>query len=90
MRLNICGMVSDKSKPFRQAFGQAVRNFRTRRKLSQEQLAFESGLDRTYISGVELGVRNPTIEVIQKLAVALEAKASKLLAEAERLFEEAS
>lgn len=49
-------------------FGQAVRHHRKLLGLSQEELAFRSGLDRTYISGVERGVRNPTLEVMQRIA----------------------
>lgn len=79
-------MVSARSAPFRKAFGEAVRNFRLKRGLSQEKLSFESGLDRTYISGVEVGVRNPTIELVERLARALATKPSKLLVEAERLL----
>lgn len=79
------GMVSEKSAPFRKAFGAAVRQFRERCGLSQEKFAFESGLDRTYISGVECGVRNPTIEVVQRLAQALGTTPSKLMAAAEKL-----
>lgn len=82
-------MVTENSAAFRRAFGQAVRQVRERRDLSQEKLSFESGLDRTYISGVERGVRNPTLEVIQRLAVSLGTKSSKLLAAAERIDERA-
>lgn len=39
--------------------------------LSQEQLAFETGLDRTYISGVERGVRNPSLVIVEKIAKGL-------------------
>lgn len=78
-------MVTENSAAFRRAFGQAVRQVRERHDLSQEKLSFESGLDRTYISGVERGVRNPTLEVIQRLAVSLGTKSSKLLAAAERI-----
>ena len=52
--------------------------------LSQEELAFESGLHRTYISGVERGVRNPTILVLEKIAVALKVTATELLEETPR------
>ncbi|MEB1978854.1 helix-turn-helix transcriptional regulator [Xanthomonas campestris pv. campestris] len=52
-------------------FGAAVRRQRELLRLSQEDLADRSGLDRTYISGVERGVRNPTLQVMQKLADAL-------------------
>ena len=52
-------------------FGSAVRRHRELLRLSQEVLADRSGLDRTYISGVERGVRNPTLQVMQRLADAL-------------------
>ena len=38
---------------------------------SQEELAFQAGLHRTYVSGVERGVRNPTVTVVERLARAL-------------------
>jgi len=43
--------------------------------LSQEELGFDSDLDRTYISGIERGVRNPTLAVILRLSKALRARA---------------
>ena len=48
-----------------------LRNLRLGRDWSQEELAARSGLDRTYVSGVERGVRNPTVEVLDRLARAL-------------------
>ena len=55
-----------------QLVGQNVRRFRKERGLSQEDLAFESGIHRTYISGVERGVRNPTIVILEEIAAALD------------------
>lgn len=72
------------SDPFAAAFGQAVRDARESLGYSQEELCFRSDLDRTYISGIERGVRNPTLKTIVRLAEALDTKPSKLLARAER------
>ncbi len=52
-------------------FGAGVRQFRLAQQLSQEQLALKANLDRTYISGVERGVRNISLLNIQKIANAL-------------------
>ena len=54
----------------RRRVGLNVKNFRRERGLSQEGLAFECGLHRTYVSGVERGVRNPTVVVLEKIAEA--------------------
>jgi transcriptional regulator with XRE-family HTH domain len=51
--------------------------------LSQEKLGEVAGLDRTYISGVERGVRNPTISSLGRIAAALECNLSEILIEAE-------
>lgn len=55
----------------RKLVGKNVRQLRQQRGWSQEDLAFEADLDRTYVSGVERGVRNPTVVVIARLAAAL-------------------
>lgn len=52
-------------------FGSAIRKHRQSLRLSQEELAARAGIDRTYISGVERGARNPTLEVMQRIATAL-------------------
>ncbi|MEQ9942790.1 helix-turn-helix transcriptional regulator [Pectobacterium aroidearum] len=49
-------------------FGQRVKTLRLQAGLSQEAFADKCGLDRTYISGIERGVRNPTLEVIEVIA----------------------
>lgn len=56
-----------------------VRRLRTAAELSQEDLALEAGLDRTYISQVERGLRNVTIEVLARLAKALGTTADQLI-----------
>jgi transcriptional regulator with XRE-family HTH domain len=63
----------------RRRLGANVRRERERLGLSQEQLAFDSGVHRTYVSGVERGVRNPTVTVVERLAKALKVPASALL-----------
>ena len=63
----------------------AVRARRGELQLSQERLAYAAKLDRTYISGVERGVKNPTIQTLRKIAHALEWQPSELLVRAEEL-----
>ena len=46
---------------------------------SQEKFAFEANIHRTYVSDLERGARNPTITVVEKLAVPLGVSASDLL-----------
>ena len=65
----------------RQRVGINVRKFRKELGLSQEGLAFTAELHRTYISGVERGVRNPTVLVLEQIAKALKVPASRLLDE---------
>jgi len=55
----------------RKQVGLNVQKIRREHGWSQEELAFESGLHRTYISGIERGARNPTLLVIDQLAAAL-------------------
>jgi len=55
----------------RRRLGLNVQRIRREKGWSQEELADQSGLHRTYISGVERGVRNPTITIVARLAIAL-------------------
>jgi transcriptional regulator with XRE-family HTH domain len=64
----------------RAAFGARVRELRTGHGWSQEDFAHRANLDRTYVSGIERGTRNPTLDIIQKLAKALDVPAADLLA----------
>ena len=59
-------------------FGQRIRTLRRERGLTQEALAELSGLDRTYISGIERGIRNVALRNIEALAQALNISMSEL------------
>lgn len=61
-------------------FGQNAQSLRKERKLSQEKLAERAGLDATYISGIERGVRNPSVVAVVRLAGALGAEPGELFA----------
>jgi transcriptional regulator with XRE-family HTH domain len=52
-------------------FGIALRNWRKKSGISQEELAWRSQLHRTYICDIERGARNPSLQSIQRLAKAL-------------------
>ena len=62
----------------KQLFGERIRKMRTAKGLSQEALAQEAGLDRTYIGGVERGERNISLINIHKMATALGVPAAEL------------
>ena len=51
--------------------GAALRALRDEVGISQEELAGRSGLDRTYISGIERGRRNPSVRSLQRISDAL-------------------
>ncbi len=63
----------------RRQVGRNVKKFRIRKGWSQEDLAFEADFHRTYISGIERGVRNPTAVVIARLAEVLGVRPGRLL-----------
>ena len=67
----------------RRVVGQNVRRFREQKAWSQEELAARSGIHRTYISGVERGVRNPTVTIVSILASSLGVSGAELLREGE-------
>lgn len=66
------------------AFGRTLRRLRLAHGLTQEQLGFEANLRRTYISSLELGEKEPSLQTIQKLSLALDLSISKLMLEVER------
>lgn len=52
-------------------FGRNVRALRDAADLSQDEFAEQVGVHRTYMSGIERGIRAPTIIVVEKIAIAL-------------------
>lgn len=63
----------------RQRLGSNVKRLRLAMGLSQEEFAHRADVHRTYVSDIELGKRNPTIEIVEQLAVALKIKPGRLL-----------
>lgn len=61
------------------AFGQRMKSIRLEQGISQEQLGLLAELDRTYISGIERGLRNVSLINIERLAVALDVEPVELL-----------
>ena len=63
------------------ALGRRIRHLRTEKGWSQERLAEEAGMHRTYMWGIEQGMRNPSVRHLIKLADALEIPVSDLFHE---------
>lgn len=63
----------------REDFARNLRRLRHAKSLSQEALAYEAGIDRTYISALERGVYGATIDMVAKLAAVLGVEAAELL-----------
>ena len=61
------------------SFGSLITTRRKKLGISQEELASRADLDRTYISGLERGVRNPSLTAIAKVAVGLGITVEKLV-----------
>lgn len=60
-------------------FGNRLRELRTEKGKTQEEFAFECGLDRTYISGIERGRRNLALRNIEVIAKTLKISVSELM-----------
>ena len=61
-----------------QKFGRRIRRLRIEKQLSQEKLAFEANLHRTYLGSIERGERNPSLKNIEAIANALRVTLSDL------------
>jgi len=64
--------------------GNELRKARLAANLSQEKLAFEADIDRTYVSHLENNKKSPTVEVLSRICKALGISTSELLRRAER------
>jgi transcriptional regulator with XRE-family HTH domain len=69
-----------------EAFGRALRQRRHAASLTQEKLGFEADLERVYISLLENGKKQPSLETILKLAGALKCQAAELIADVEAVL----
>ena len=67
------------------AFGKVLKRTREAKGLSQEQLAFESGLHRTYISLIERGQRSPSLRTLERIVSALDLRLSALIRDVEEM-----
>lgn len=72
------------------AFAQVLRRLRKDKGLSQEELAHQSDLDRTYISLLERGLRQPSLSSILRLSKPLGVSSADILAEVEEKLNEDS
>lgn len=68
------------------AFGQALRRRRKLAGLTQEQLGLDAGIERNYVSLLELGQHTPSLTTLMALAQTLEVAASDLVRDAELLM----
>ncbi len=75
--------MTNSKKQMLTALGSLVRKRRKSLNISQEELAYRCNLDRTYISGIERGKRNPSFTIIVQLAVGCEDTVSGLLSSLE-------
>jgi transcriptional regulator with XRE-family HTH domain len=70
------------------AFGRAVYLLRIKASLSQEELAFRSGLGRTYVGVLERGEKEPCLGVMYRIANALDASLLDICGMAEKLYKD--
>jgi len=67
-------------------FGEVLRRYRSERGITQEELAFQAGVDRTFVYRLEHGVRQPTITTLIGMSRALGVSAMDLVGDTEREY----
>lgn len=76
-----CGGASVWPMDWNKIVGANVRKLRVEQKLTQEQLAHDAEIDVTYLRGIETGRRNPSVNVLGRLAFSLDIHPRDLLAD---------
>ena len=74
-----------KKNPVLVAFGNSIRKLRAKKKFSQRVLAERSGLDTSYLSGIERGVRNPSLKSLESVAKGLGCSISETCKDLDKL-----
>lgn len=74
----------DRKRPLKnsfqlKAFGMRIKRIRLEKGLSQEQVAIEAGIERSYMGAIERGERNPSYDKILSIAKAIKVRPSELL-----------
>lgn len=77
--------MSSPQRPSKQALGDVIRELRKERGLTIEGLARDAALHPTYVSGIERGRNNPSLEALRKLATVLDVPLSEIVLRAEAL-----
>lgn len=77
----MAGVAREPNSAYRAAFGERLRALRQERGISQMALAHASGIARSYVSGIELGLKNPALDHIVRLADVLELPPADLMPE---------
>jgi transcriptional regulator with XRE-family HTH domain len=87
MLLLLIGRRGEMSKKVKKAFGRALRELRKKRGLSQLDVSTVSDLDRAYMSELERGLKNPSLETIFRLADAMKISAVDIIKKTAELLE---
>lgn len=80
-------MATEPATEIPEIFGNVIKKHREKAGISQEELAFKAGVDRTFVSRLERGVRQPTITTLIALGSALGVSAATLVRETEKQVE---
>lgn len=80
----------DRHGPHNKAFGKLIRELRNSKKLSQEGLAFDAGLTRSYISLLEYGKKSPTLDTIVALCGVLDISLAHVASRVEAIMSESN